>query len=698
MNRILALSVVFCFSLCLLSRVPKASAQSDSHAPATSVARYAYAVEANEGEKDPFVAVYSVNPTTGALRPVQLTVPPSDNFGVVIDPSNTFLYLPDGPDVVGYRIAPNGALQSLKGSPFTLDAGSTIVFAPNGQFAYSNLGGEFSLNTTTGALTQFGTASTNGDNDDVAITPSGAFVYILGYGDKSVSAFAVDQTSGALTEIAGSPFPTGGSDVLYSEAISPNGQFLFVTTYITGSSGFTNVFSINSTTGALTQVSGSPFASPGDNTIVDPTGQFLYVGGKDLAAYSIDSTTGFLTPIPGSPYTLPAYPNSFSLDSSGKFLYVSLFATGEAYTGVPGIITYSMNSSTGALTQIAANGSYGNQVEALGFVTGAKAVVYTPRFAYATNQASQSISEWKITDSTGALTAVSGSPLSDANGPQLVAAVPSGAFVYTANSNNSISEYAVTATTGALTLVSGSPITGFGSVNSLAVDPTSSYLFVLDSTKQTVDSYTISAKTGALTALSSVAAPGALTLALDPLGLLAIVTTATDVEYSGVSAGTLSAFGSVTTKNPPAAAAFDQSGQYFFVTESKNNAVATFNSVAFNGQIKQLSAAATGNAPGAVLAEPSGKYVYVANTADGTISAYSLTNATGALKKIGNAVAAAGTNSLATSNDGKYLYATDNTAGLVSIFKITSTGSLTSVGSATTGASPTSIATTGTHQ
>jgi 6-phosphogluconolactonase len=696
-NRLRAISVVFCLSFCLLGRVPNSLAQGNPPTPATSVARYAYAVTANEGEKNPFVAIYSVNPTTGALRPVQVTVPPSDNFGVVIDPSNTFLYLPDGPDAVGYRIAPNGALQSLKGSPFTLDAGSTIAFTPNGQFAYSNLGGEFSLNTTTGALTQFGTAGTNGDNDDVAITPSGAFVYILGYGDKSVSAFAVDQTSGALTEISGSPFPTGGSDALYSEAISPNGQFLFVTTYMTGNSGFTNVFSINASTGALTQVSGSPFASPGGNTVVDSTGQFLYVAGENLAAYSINSTTGFLTPLPGSPYSLPAPANAFTFDPTGKFLYVSLVAT-ATYAGVPGIVTYSLNSSTGALTQIAANGSYGNEVEALGFVTGAKAVVYTPRYAYATNQASKSISEWKITDSTGALTAVAGSPLSDANGPQLVAATPSGAFVYTANNNNSISEYAVTATTGALTLVNGSPLTGFGSVNALAVDPTSSYLFVLDSAKQVVDSYTISPKTGALTSLSSVAAPGALTLALDPLGLLAIATTATDVEFSGVSAGELSAFGSITTKNPPGAAAFDQSGQYFFVTEPKNNTIATFNAVAFNGQIKQLSAAATGNSPGAALAEPSGKYVYVANTADGTITGFSLSNATGALKKIATAAAAAGTDSLATSNDGKYLYATDNTAGLVSIFKITSTGSLTSVGSATTGASPTSIATTGTHQ
>jgi 6-phosphogluconolactonase len=415
MNRKFTLCASFWVCLSLLSQAPFMSAQSNSLAPATSVARYAYAVEANIGDKSPFVAIYSVNPTTGALRPVQLTVPPSDNFGVVIDPSNTFLYLPDGPDVVGYRIAPNGALENLKGSPYTALGGSTIVFTPNGQFAYSNLGSELSLNATTGALTQFGTVTLVGESDDVAITPAGAFLYILNYGAKSISAYAVDQTSGVLTEAPGSPFTTGETVNLYSEAISPNGKFLFVTTY--GSPGFTAVLSINSTTGALTPVSGSPFASPGGNTIVDSTGQFLYVGAyENLGAYSIGSSDGALTPLTGSPYTLPSFANSLTFDPTGKFLYVSLAATDEE-TGVPGIITYSINSSTGTLTQIAADGSYGNQVEALGFVTGAKAVVYTPRYAYATNQVSQSISEWKITDSTGALTAVAGSPLSDANGP-----------------------------------------------------------------------------------------------------------------------------------------------------------------------------------------------------------------------------------------------------------------------------------------
>jgi 6-phosphogluconolactonase len=700
MTRVCTLFAVLYFSSLVSSftQTPSAQAspQSAGAIAASTTARYAYAVEANVGDKNPFVVSYSISPQSGYLRPVESKVPVSDNFGVVVDPSNKFLYLPDGPQIIGYRIAVNGALQALKGSPFNLVGGSTIVFTPNGQFAYSNLGSEFSFNSTTGALAQIGAVDTGGIHEDIAIDPTGSFVYILNA--STISAFSVDKTSGALAEIAGSPFDSGESDGLYSEAVSPDGKFLFVTTFVTGDSGFTAVFSIDATSGALTPVVGSPFISSGGSTIVDSTSQYLYVGGGlNLAAYSIDSATGVLTSLPGSPYTLPAPINLFTLDPTANFLYASLFATGEAYVGASGIITFSINSATGALTQIFTDGSFGEQVEAVAITSGNKPVVYTPKFAYVANQGSRSISEWTI-NSTGALTAVSGSPITDSNGPQFLAATS--AHVYTGNANNSISEYSANSTTGALTLVTGSPITGFGSVNALAADPTGSYLYVLDSTKQFIDSYSINPKTGALTFLTSVAAPPqSQTLVLDATGAVAVVTSASGLQTYNVASGVFVGLGSATLRNSPGSATFDQSTQYVFVTEPTNNAVVTFNIIAYNGVLTQLSSAATGKGPSALLAEPSGKYVYVANTVDGTVSAYSLMSSNGALTQIGSAVtAAAGTDALSTSNDGKYLYATNSAAGLVSIFKIGTTGSLTSSGTATTGSSPTSIVTIGIRQ
>jgi 6-phosphogluconolactonase len=699
MSRMPVLFLCLCFSSLL------AVAQSTGPAPAlptpgsTAVDRYAFAAEANSGSKSPLIVGYSINPQNGFLRGVTSVAPPSDNDGIVVDPSNKFLYLPDGPQVVGYRIAVNGTLQALNGSPFSLDGGSTMVFTPSGLFAYSNLGTEFSVNTTTGALTQIGSVDPNGIHEDIAINPSGSFVYILN--STSISVFAVDQSSGLLTEITGSPFDAGTTDRLWSGAVSPNGTFLFATSELTGNSAVTAVFSINSTTGVLTPVAGSPFSTEGGETIVDSSSQFLYVGSAlDLGAYSIDSTTGVITELPGSPYPVPAGVNALTLDPTGKFLYVSLFAALEE-AGSPGIITYSLNATTGALTKTATDGSAGLQVEALAISTGAKPVTYTPKFAYASNKAAKTISEWTIAESTGTLTAVAGSPVTDVNGPQLMVVTPSGAFVYTANANNTVSEYSVNATTGALTLVKGSPLTGFGSVNGLAVDSTGTYLFVLDSTKAIIVSYIITAKTGALIPYSSTAAlANAQTLTIDPAGITAVVASSTSVESYGVNTGVLLGdLGSATATKTLGAATLDQSAQYIFVTEPQNNAVVTFNAAAWSEQLKQLSSAATGNNPGAVLAEPSGKYVYVANTSDGTISAYSLNRSTGALKQIGSAIAAAaGTNSMSTSNDGKYLYATNGTAGSVSIFKINSTGSLTASGTSATGSMPTSIATTGAKQ
>jgi 6-phosphogluconolactonase (cycloisomerase 2 family) len=661
-----------------------------STASTGSSARYGYEVEYSNFTPGLIVG-YSINPTTGYLRPLETVQLPSDNFGIVVDPSNKFVYVPDGPQILGYSVGTNGLLTSLTGSPFSLAGGSALRFTANGKFAYSNTGAEYSLNATTGALTLIATATTGGEPFDVAITPAATFVYIPNFKDGTISGYSIDQTSGALTEITGSPF-TNGTTAPTCSVVSPNGKFLFV-----GSANKTSAFSINATTGALTAVTGSPFTTPGGgNGIgVDPTGQFLYVTAGGLGASLINGTTGALTTISGSPYTLPAQGNSVTIDPTGKFLYASI-AQINSTDPIPDMITYSINTTSGALTQLSAQGVDANGGEALAIASGSKAVVYTPKFAYVTNQTDKTISEWTISDSTGALTAVAGSPVSDTNGPQVIAATPSGTFVYTGNSNNTISEYSVNAKTGALTLVIGSPIKGFGSVNSLVVDPTSSFILVLDATKQTIDSYAINAKTGALTSLSGAdVLPKSQSVALDPTGTVALITSASTINTYRVTNGALIPLIAGTGTAPSVAAAVDQSSQYFFAAEPGSNAVASFN--LFSNTL--LSSATTGNSPSAVLAEPSGKYVYVANAGDGTISAYSLKNSTGALTQIGSAIAAAaGTDGLSCSNDGKYLYTVDTSAGSVSIFTINANGSLTAAGSAITGTAPTSIATTGTNQ
>ena len=60
---------------------------------------------------------------------------------------------------------------------------------------------------------------------------------------------------------------------------------------------------------------------------MDPAGAFLYVanaGSNNISVFSIDSSTGKLTPVAGSPFFLGLSPPTMQLMPSGNFLYVSV--------------------------------------------------------------------------------------------------------------------------------------------------------------------------------------------------------------------------------------------------------------------------------------------------------------------------------------------------------------------------------------
>ena len=64
-----------------------------------------------------------------------------------------------------------------------------------------------------------------------------------------------------------------------------------------GSSRNVSAYTINPGSGALTAVSGSPFAAGNapNSVIVDPTGNFVYVangGSNDVSGYTVDASRG----------------------------------------------------------------------------------------------------------------------------------------------------------------------------------------------------------------------------------------------------------------------------------------------------------------------------------------------------------------------------------------------------------------------
>jgi 6-phosphogluconolactonase len=74
--------------------------------------------------------------------------------------------------------------------------------------------------------------------------------------------------------------------------------------------------------GALTPIAGSPFPASGaslvSNAVIDSSDHFLYVGGLNSAytgmvwGFSLDSSTGALTPFSGSPQMLPSIPSGLA--------------------------------------------------------------------------------------------------------------------------------------------------------------------------------------------------------------------------------------------------------------------------------------------------------------------------------------------------------------------------------------------------
>jgi Bacterial Ig-like domain (group 3)/Lactonase, 7-bladed beta-propeller len=160
----------------------------------------------------------------------------------------------------------------------------------------------------------------------------------------SVSGFVINSNTGALTPIAGSPWATGSLSRYVRADIA--GNFLYVSN--TGS-GSISIFSINQTSGALTQITGSPV-----NVVfniyelqIEPLNKFAYVGslGNGIYGFSINSTTGMLTPLPGFP-VVGGNRGRMGVDPTGNYLYSSNQDTNN-------LDAFQIDPNTGSLSQFA---------------------------------------------------------------------------------------------------------------------------------------------------------------------------------------------------------------------------------------------------------------------------------------------------------------------------------------------------------
>jgi 6-phosphogluconolactonase len=225
-------------------------------------------------------------------------------------------------------------------------------------------------------------------------------------------------------------------------------------------------YKINQTTGTLTAVSGSPFAADvvaPDGVTVDPTGQLVLVSEAcrantaGISVYTINAASGKLTVVAGSPFLPPSgtsEPSWVTVDPTGRFAYS---ANGQSF-GTGGITAYSIKATNGKLTLIGMPLPGGTAPQsATTDVIG--------QYVYMTNN-DATIDGYSINSATGRLTALKGSPFAASVATRGIAADPSGKYLYLSNGEQLLG-YSINATTGAITELSTSPYTA--GVDSLSV-------------------------------------------------------------------------------------------------------------------------------------------------------------------------------------------------------------------------------------
>lgn len=336
-----------------------------------------------------------------------------------------------------------------------------LVLAAVAMFGWAGCGGgcpTATLTTSAGSGGTTGGTSTKGTVCGPGTNPGGggrntaALLYYLGSSNILGASLSTTGTFATLTAFTPPTLPSSvGNDM-----VIVNKKFL----YLPQSDSLTiQAFTIDHTTGALTKIAGSPFATAGaDSVTSDATGRFLFAGNNNtgrISVFQINSTTGALLAAPGSPFSAfnLDFVHVLAVDGTGKFLYA-----GQGLPALP-IYAFSIDQNTGALSQ-AVGSPFG-----LG-VAGVR-TDFTGKFAVGItgNTGDNHLYVFAIAPTTGALTAVNNSPFATVTSTLLNLRIhPSSQFVYSFGRDNSsafaaVEGFAIDRSTGVLTALGSSPFT-----------------------------------------------------------------------------------------------------------------------------------------------------------------------------------------------------------------------------------------------
>jgi 6-phosphogluconolactonase len=313
-------------------------------------------------------------------------------------------------------------------------------------------------------------------------TNTGDYIYVGNGNDTYMAGFGLNS-SGALSVLSGSPYNNGVA--AGSLAVTPANTFLYA-----GTTNGIYAYAVNSDGSITVLNSGTAVAQDmvATQMQVDSTGNYLLasgfgtsIGAQAIGIYTINTSTGLLTAITGSP--LPLYtgngstpavvtPTGLLITPNNSYVYVSLGSLGVQILtlGTGGAL------STGSAPTLLLPISTSVSPSAAGL---ASDPLSSFLFVAEINTGLRVLS----IGVGGSLKEVSGSPYATGTGPTGVILDTSGSYVYVTNKgSNNISGFTLTAASGTLTAIAGSPFASGGLLpTALVNDNSKQFVAVINS-------------------------------------------------------------------------------------------------------------------------------------------------------------------------------------------------------------------------
>ncbi|RMH31886.1 MAG: hypothetical protein D6692_00145, partial [Planctomycetota bacterium] len=297
---------------------------------------------------------------TGTRTSTSQPCPGCNTYAIDLSPDGRFLATnhaagDTGEQVTIYSVSQNGTLAVVDVLPLA-QGGLDIAWVRDDLLAVciTNLSGSnllrlYNWNDQTNQLSLADSDSAGSFLTSIVVHPNGQWIYCNDSFGFTVRQFEVSGSSATLVDTVSIP--------VYGVAISvsPDGRFLYAAGGISAGGNAFAGYTIDQSTGALTAMPGSPFTSPGQSPkgfTMTPDGQYLYVShGTDatIRAFSVDPESGVPTSL-GLSFDVGLQGTLQGMDTLPGFLFALDEST--AIDGIAGAYTFAIDPNTGAFPPV----------------------------------------------------------------------------------------------------------------------------------------------------------------------------------------------------------------------------------------------------------------------------------------------------------------------------------------------------------